>query len=75
MIQPPVWAHLDSGVSFVIAETDEVDGKAEALVSFWGEPFMAVHHGRKIPGYIIHVRSHSELIGRLREVERACRVA
>lgn len=75
VIQPPVWAHLDSGVSFMIAETDAEDGKAEALVSFWGEPFMAVHHDRKIPGYIIHVRSHSELIGRLREVERACRVA
>jgi hypothetical protein len=34
----------------------------------------AVHHDRKIPGYIVHVRSHSELIGRLREVERACRL-
>lgn len=70
----PVWADLDSGVSFVLAETDSVNGKAEALVSFWGEPFMAVHHDRKIPGYIIHVREHSELIGRLREVERAARM-
>ena len=71
---PPTWADLDSGVSFVIAETDSINGKAEALVSFWGEPFMAVHHDRKTPGYIIHVRAHSELIGRLREVERACRM-
>jgi multisubunit Na+/H+ antiporter MnhG subunit len=27
-----------------------------------------------LPGYIIHVRENSELIGRLREVERACRM-
>ncbi len=72
---PPAWADLDSGVSFIIAETDSIAGTAEALVSFWGEPFMAVHHDRKIPGYIIHVRSHSELIGRFREVERACRMS
>lgn len=74
-IAPPTWGQLDSGVSFVIAETDSVDGKAEALVSFWGEPFMAVHHDRHVPGYIIHVREHSELIGRLREVERAARMS
>lgn len=73
-IEPPVWGDLDSGVSFLIGETDSVEGRAEALVSFWGEPFMAVHHDRRIPGYIIHVRQHSELIGRFREVERACRV-
>ena len=73
-VEPPVWGDLDSGVSFLIGETDSVEGKAEALVSFWGEPFMAVHHDRRIPGYIIHVRQHSELIGRFREVERAFRV-
>jgi hypothetical protein len=75
IVVPPTWADLDSGVSFLIAETDTVTGKAEALVSFWGEPFMAVHHDRKIPGYIIHVRAHSELIGRFWEVVRAARMA
>lgn len=74
IVAPPTWAVLDSGVSFVLAETDTTGGKGEALVSFWGEPFMAVHHDRRIPGYIIHVREHSELIGRFREVERASRV-
>lgn len=74
IVTPPTWADLDSGVSFVLAETDTIGGKAEALVSFWGEPFMAVHHDRRTPGYIIHVREHSELIGRLREVERASRM-
>lgn len=69
-VEPLVWGDLDSGVSFFIGETDSVEGKAEALVSFWGEPFMAAHHERRIPGYIIHVRPHSELIGRLRQVER-----
>lgn len=70
----PTWADLDSGVAFVIAETDTVAGKAEAMLGFWGEPFMAVHHDHKVPSYLVHVRAHSELIGRLREVERACRV-
>lgn len=74
IVTPPSWADLDSGVSFVLAETDTIGGKAEALVSFWGEPFMAVHHDRRIPGYIIHVRAHSELIGRFREVDRAARM-
>lgn len=74
-VAPPTWAEIDSGVSFLIAETDIVAGKAEALVSFWGEPFMAVHHDRRIPGYIIHVREHSELIGRFRELERASRMS
>jgi hypothetical protein len=74
IVMPPTWADLDSGVSFVLAETDAIGGKAEALVSFWGEPFMAVHHDRRIPGYIIHVHEHSELIGRFREVERASRM-
>jgi hypothetical protein len=74
IVMPPTWADLDSGVSFVLAETDTIDGKGEALVSFWGEPFMAVHHDRRIPGTIIHVREHSELIGRFREVERSSRM-
>lgn len=72
-VEPPVWGDLDSGVSFLIGETDTAEGRAEALVSFWGEPFMAVHRDRRVPGYIIHVRQHSELVGRLREVERAWR--
>lgn len=75
IVTPPIWADLDSGVSFVLTETDTIGGKGEALVSFWGEPFMAVHHDRRIPGYIIHVREHSELIGRFRELERASRMA
>lgn len=74
-ILAPTWGELDSGVSFMLAETDAAQGKAEALVSVWGAPFMAVHHERHIPGYIMHVREHSELIGRLREVERACGAA
>lgn len=36
IVTPPTWADLDSGVSFVLAETDTIGGKAEALVSFWG---------------------------------------
>lgn len=74
-VEPPSWGRLDSGVSFMIGDTSAAEGRAEALVSFWGDPFMAVHHERRVPGYIIRVREHSELIGRLREVERAFRAA
>jgi hypothetical protein len=49
-VDAPCWGALDSGVSFLIGETDTANGKAEALVSFWGEPFMATHHDRRIPG-------------------------
>lgn len=73
-VEPPCWTAIDSDLSFVIAETDTVDGKAEALLAFRGEPFVEVHGGRTVPGYLIHVRDNSELIGRLREVERACRL-
>jgi hypothetical protein len=68
----PHWAVLEERLSFVITETSE--GKAEALVSFWGEPFMAVSTDKSVPRYILHVRESSDLIARLKEVERISRV-
>lgn len=60
---------LKETVSFILTET-EPDGVMEAHVSFWGEPFMSRVTGREIPRYIFHVQGHSELIGRLVELER-----
>ncbi|MEZ4503598.1 MAG: hypothetical protein R3C39_13310 [Dehalococcoidia bacterium] len=69
----PTWATLNEAVSCILAETDA--GGVEALLSFWGEPFMARSPGRDVPRYIFHVQRHSELIGRLRELERNYRLA
>lgn len=68
-VRPPQWANLDVPVSFVLEGISGGQGRAEALLSFWGEPFMALHRHRSVPGYLIHVNEHSELIGRLKEME------
>ncbi|MFN8638289.1 MAG: hypothetical protein U0360_02260 [Dehalococcoidia bacterium] len=68
----PAWTSLRESVSCILAETDS--GGVEALVSFWGEPFMSRTPGRDVPRYVFHVLRHSELIGRLRELERGYRL-
>ena len=72
-VTEPVWTTLAESVSCILAETDA--GGVEALVSFWGEPFMARSAGGDVPRYVFHVQRHSELIGRLRELERGYRRA
>ena len=72
-VQEPRWCDLKESVSFIIAET-QPDGAAEALLSFWGEPFMSRERGRDIPRYIFHVQSHSELVARLYEIDRLYRL-
>ena len=68
-VREPRWCELKETVSFILTET-EPDGVMEAHVSFWGEPFMSRVTGREIPRYVFHVQGHSELIGRLVELER-----
>jgi hypothetical protein len=70
----PRWCTMNESVSFILADR-ETDGQVEAQVSFWGEPFMARTTGRDVPRYIFHVRSHSELIPQLVELERRYRMA
>ena len=67
-VEEPVWRTLPETVSFILAGTEE--GTTEAHLSFWGEPFMAHSTDRDLPRYIFHVQGHSELIGRLADVER-----
>jgi hypothetical protein len=71
-VEEPYWCELKDNISFVIVETG--GGKAEALVSFWGEPFMALGVDKNVPRYVLHVSSNSELIARLKEKERICRL-
>lgn len=72
-VRPPTWTGIDENVSFILAETSPGQ-KTEALLSFWGEPFMSRSTGRDIPRYIFHVQGQSELVARLVEVERRYRL-
>lgn len=72
-VREPRWCSLKESVSFILAET-KPDGAVEAHLSFWGEPFMARTPGKDIPRYIFHVQGHSELIGRLLDLERSYRL-
>jgi hypothetical protein len=69
----PVWTTLREPVSCILAEV-EPSGRREALLSFWGEPFMARTRGRDVPRYIFRIRAHSELITHLSELARAYRM-
>ena len=70
----PQWCAMKETVSFVLAGR-ETDGRVEAQLSFWGEPFMARVTNRDVPRYIFHVQPHSELVTRLVELERTYRLA
>ena len=71
-VKEPIWSNLEENISFILVETDTT-GKAEALVSFWGEPFMARSDEANVPRYVLYVREDSELITSLKEHERICR--
>lgn len=71
-LRPPRWAMIKESVSVIIADVGST-GRAEGLLSFWGEPFMAHTTERDVPRYIFHVQEHSELIARLIELIRSYR--
>ncbi|HWO72600.1 MAG TPA: hypothetical protein VNN21_03495 [Dehalococcoidia bacterium] len=71
-VRSPRWCSLRESVSFILADTEET-GKTEALLSFWGEPFMARSVEKDVPRYVFHVQAHSELVTRLSELERSYR--
>lgn len=70
-VREPRWCALAENVSFILADSQH-SGGAEALLSFWGEPFMAQSTDREVPRYIFHVQKHSELLSHLVELERGC---
>lgn len=72
-VQEPHWCPLSKNISFILADTPS-EGPAEALLSFWGEPFMAQSTERNVPRFIFHVQAHSELLPHLVEMERNCRL-
>ncbi|MCK9505237.1 MAG: hypothetical protein M0Q95_13785 [Porticoccaceae bacterium] len=69
-VKEPLWHELDKTISYILADS-QLSGGSEALLSFWGEPFMAQTTERDVPRYIFHVQRHSELLPHLEEMVRA----
>jgi hypothetical protein len=69
-VKAPGWHTLDNTVSYILADS-QLSGGCEALLSFWGEPFMAQSTERDQPRYIFHVQRHCELLPHLEELARA----
>lgn len=75
-VQEPVWREIDESIAFQMIDVG-VDREAkEALLAFWGEPFMMElgSEGQHVPRYLIHVKSQSELISRLQDIFVRCRL-
>lgn len=68
-VREPLWRHLDKTTSFILADS-QASGGTEALLSFWGEPFMAQSSARDVPRFIFHVQKNSELLPHLVELQR-----
>ena len=56
----------------ILADSHASEG-TEALLSFWGEPFMAEASERQAPRFIFHVQKNSELLPHLVELDRCYR--
>ncbi|WP_437193366.1 hypothetical protein [Planctomicrobium sp. SH527] len=69
----PRWRTLPQTVSFILAETEQ-KGQTEALLSFWGEPFMARTIDKQVPRYVFWVHGHSDLVAQLVDLERKHRI-
>ncbi len=70
-VREPRWHSLSKTVSFILADNQQ-SGGAEALLSFWGEPFMAQTTERDVPRFIFHVQRNSELLPHLVELASSC---
>ena len=66
------WRQIDEAVAFIHTASEDV--RPNALISFWGEPFMAETLDRDVTRYILHAKEHSELIPHLRELARRYRL-
>ena len=73
-VSSPVWVEsIDENIAFIAIDSGEKPQK-EADIAVWGEPFMAeymTHEGglkKSVPRYLIHVKSDSELIYRLKDI-------
>lgn len=72
-VAEPRWRELPETVSFILADMAP-NGVTEALLSFWGEPFMSETTGQQVPRYIFRVQGHSDFVSQLVELERRQRM-
>lgn len=72
-VREPIWCKLPESVSFILADVER-QGNTQALLSFWGEPFMARTTEKSVPRYIFRVLAQSALLPRLIELERQHRI-
>jgi hypothetical protein len=73
-VLPPIFSEIKEPFAFQMVRISHQKDVREALLAVWGEPFMAelgpdsraylVRH----PRYVFHIKSHSELILRLKEL-------
>lgn len=70
-VREPRWHSLSKTVSFILADS-QASGGTEALLSFWGEPFMAQSTERDVPRFIFHVQRNAELLPHLEELAGSC---
>lgn len=71
-VQPPIWTDIEEGISFRMIDVDSGKMGKEALLTFWGEPFMMEHVAEErmahMPRYVLHVKHDSELLHRLKDI-------
>lgn len=75
-VQEPVWRDIDESIAFQMIDVGADKEAKEALLGFWGEPFMMElgSEGQHVPRYLIHVKNQSELISRLQDIFVRCRL-
>ncbi|OQA07155.1 MAG: hypothetical protein BWY65_01981 [Firmicutes bacterium ADurb.Bin373] len=75
-VQEPVWCNIDESIAFQMIDVGVGKEAKEALLAFWGEPFMMElgSKGQHVPRYLIHVKSQSGLISRLQDIFVKCRL-
>ncbi|MEI2635586.1 MAG: hypothetical protein V9E92_01825 [Methylotenera sp.] len=69
-VREPRWCNLSKTVSYILSDS-QLSGGTEALLSFWGEPFMAQTTERDVPRFIFHVQRNSEILPHLVELARS----
>jgi hypothetical protein len=75
-VQEPIWSDLEENIAFQMIDVGVEKEAKEALLAFWGEPFMMElgRPGEHVPRYLIHVKGQSELIPRLKDIFVRCKL-
>lgn len=66
------WRQIAESIAFI--HTGSESGRPRALISFWGEPFMAETLEQDVTRYILHAKEQSELVPHLRDLARRYRL-